>query len=176
LPRQKIPLHRQKLRTPFLLRNPDICELEFKDIRGFAMTAAEWIEMFRLLPEGEQKLVIVLQNGTELCVDTLVRFEPSFVVLRGRAGGSIDESRGFFVPYDQMTCLRVDRSLKLDELQQMFGADADDLKVAEMPVTRSNQPTPVAPTDPAAASRLLLDRIRAVRATSGSPRFASQMS
>ena len=55
------------------------------------MTSAEWIEMFRLVPEGEQKLVIVLQNGTELCVDTLVRFEYSFVVLRGRAGGSVEE-------------------------------------------------------------------------------------
>ena len=86
------------------------------------MTSAEWIQMFRLVPEGEQKLVIILQNGSELCVDTLVRFEPSFLVLRGRAGGSIDESRGFLVPYDQMTCLRLDRVIKLEDLEAMFGS------------------------------------------------------
>ncbi len=129
------------------------------------MTSAEWIQMFRLVPEGEQKLVIVLQNGTELCVDTLVRFEHSFVVLRGRAGGSIDESRGFLVPYDQMTCLRLDRTLKVDDLENLFGQGGEPGQIPDTQVTRSNQPTPVAPTDPAAASRLLLDRIRAMRAT-----------
>ena len=139
------------------------------------MTAHEWINMFRLIPETEQKLVIVLQNGTELCVDTLVRFEPTFLVLRGRAGGSIDESRGFFVPYDQMTCLRLDRVLTLNDLETMFGPpDAPPPKLTETPVTISANPTPTAPTDPAAASRLLLERIRAVRATAGT-RLGSQM-
>lgn len=137
------------------------------------MTSEEWIDMFRLVPEGEQKLVIVLQNGSELCVDTLVRFEPSFVVLRGRAGGSIDEARGFLVPYNQMTCLRLDRILSVEDLREMFGSNTDATRIDDLSVTRSNQPTPVSPpTDPTAASRLLLERIRAVRATSG-VRFAS---
>ena len=52
------------------------------------MMFAEWIDMFRLVPEGEQKLVIVLQNGTELCVDTLVRLSILFSIARtgGRLG------------------------------------------------------------------------------------------
>lgn len=136
------------------------------------MTSDEWISMFRLIPETEQKLVIVLQNTTELCVDTLVRFEPGFLVLRGRAGGSTEESRGFFVPYDQMTCIRLDRVIKVEEIQAMFGSQADAAGVSEATVACSEQPTPVAPTDPAAASRLLLDRIRAARAIT-SPRFAT---
>lgn len=137
------------------------------------MTAHEWIDMFHLIPEGEQKLVIVLQNGTEICVDTIVGFEQSFLVLRGRQSGSIDESRGFFVPYTQMTCLRIDRVLKVEDLQAIFGPDDEAGKVSDTPVARSERPTPVAPTDPAAASRLLLERIRATRATAASPRFAS---
>jgi hypothetical protein len=138
------------------------------------MTSAEWIDMFQLVPEGEQKLVIILQNGNELCVDTIVRFEPSFLVLRGRTGGSIDESRGFFVPYNQITCLRLDRELKIEDLHLLFGADADAAKAADTPVARSEKPTPIAPTDPAAASRLLLERIRATRANADPARFASQ--
>jgi hypothetical protein len=138
------------------------------------MTGQEWIEMFLLIPDTELKLVIVLQNGTELCVDTLVRFEPSFLVVRGRAGGSIDESRGFFVPYDQMTCLRLDRVLTLEDLETMFGLpDEVPAKLTETPVVTSANPTPTAPTDPAAASRLLLERIRSVRATAGT-RLASR--
>lgn len=134
------------------------------------MTSTEWIDMIRLIPEAEHtKLVIVLKNGTELCVDTLYRFEHSFLVMRGRQGGTIDESRAFLVPYDQMMCVRLDRVVKIDELDAMFMLEAQPVtRPTETPlVPVSATPTPTsAPTDPAAASRLLLERIRAVRASS----------
>lgn len=134
------------------------------------MTADVWIDMLRLIPEAEHgKLVIVLRNGTELCVDTIVRFEEQFLVLRGRQGGTVEEARGFFVPYDQMLCLRLDRIVKVEEIQEFFGPTESTLTPAarETPlVPPSNQPTPTVPTDPAVASRLLLERIRAVRASS----------
>jgi hypothetical protein len=133
------------------------------------MTAPEWIDMLCLIPEAEHsKLVIVLQNGSELCVDTLHRFERSFLVMRGRTGGTIEESRGFFVPYDQMMCLRLDRIVRLEDLDACLTPEAQPVtRPTETPVVTSAQPTPVsAPTDPASASRLLLERIRAVRATS----------
>ena len=45
------------------------------------MTSDVWIDMLRLIPEAEHgKLVIVLRNGTELCVDTVIRFEEQFLV------------------------------------------------------------------------------------------------
>jgi hypothetical protein len=144
------------------------------------MTSTEWIELLHLIPEAEHtRLVVVLQNGTELCVDTLHRFEPNYVVLRGRTGGTIDEARGFFVPYDQMLCLRIDRVVKLEELEEFLGSAPEThigtLPVAETPLTpKSEQPTPTVPTDPATASRLLLERIRAVRASS-QVKFPSQM-
>lgn len=141
------------------------------------MTSAEWIATLRLIPEAEQgKLVIVLSNGAELCVDALCRFESNFLVMRGRTGGTIDEARGFFIPYNQMVCLRIDRSIKLEEINAMFGSpDERNMSFAkETPTTQvSSHLTPTAPTDPAEASRLLLDRIRAVRASSAT-RFASQ--
>jgi len=137
------------------------------------MTAAEWIDMLRLIPEEEHgKLVIVLLNGTELCVDTIIRYEDPFLVLRGRQGGTIEEARGFFVPYDQMLCLRLDRIVKVEEIEEFFGpATASMTPVPRDIPLPPNAPAPMVPTDPAVASRLLLERIRAVRASSMS-RFA----
>lgn len=141
------------------------------------MTSTEWIATLRLIPEAEHgKLVVVLSNGSEICVDTLCRYESNFLVMRGRTGGTIEEARGYFIPYNQMVCLRIDRSIKLEELEGMFGP-ADEQSAAfakETPlVPVSRHPTPLAPTNPAEASRLLLDRIRTVRATSAT-RFASR--
>lgn len=137
------------------------------------MTSAEWIDMFRLIPEAEHgKLMIVLRNGIELCVDTLIRYEDSFLVLRGRQGGTVEESRGFFVPYDQMLCLRLDRILHVEEIEEFFGTPSASMtptQTGDGPlVPPSARPTPTVPTDPAVASRLLLERIRAVRASSAS--------
>lgn len=135
------------------------------------MTTTDWIDTLRRIPVEEHgKLVIVLVNGTELCVDTIVRYEATFLVLRGRQGGTIEESRGFFVPYDQFLCLRLDRIMKVEELDAFFGGAAPEPEVPATPP--SERPTPVAPTDPAAASRLLLDRIKSARAST--VRFASQ--
>src|SRR5262245_52116590 len=141
------------------------------------MIAEDWIDVLSLIPEAEHgKLVIVLQNGTELCVDTIIRFETQFVVLRGRQGGTVEESRAFFVPYDQMLCLRLDRIVKVEEIQEFFGTPSASLMPTpsrEAPVMpASNSPTPTVPTDPAIASRLLLERIRQMRASSA-PRYSN---
>lgn len=140
------------------------------------MTSNEWIATLRQVPEAEHgKLVVVLSNGSEICVDTLCRYETNFLVMRGRTGGTIEEARGYFIPYNQMVCLRIDRSIKLDELEAMFGPDnqrASSFAKETPTVSASLHPTPTAPTDPGEASRVLLDRIRAVRASSAN-RFAS---
>src|SRR5262245_25123245 len=145
------------------------------------MSNEAWIEMFRLIPEEERtKLIIVLQNASEISVDTLIRFEPHFLLLRGRVAGTIDEARGFFVPYNQMLYLRLERVVSVGEMDAMFPQElppmAEEVKPsAETPmVPPSERPTPTVPTDPATASRILMERIRAMRASSAS-RFPSQM-
>jgi hypothetical protein len=137
------------------------------------MTSNEWIETIRQIPQEDHgKLVVILKNGTELCVDTFFRFESTYLVLRGRQGGTIEEGRAFIVPFDQLLCLRLDRVVKLEELDTMFGVAKKGPRLASLVETPmvpvSEQPTPTAPTDPAAVSRLLLERIKAVRATSSS--------
>lgn len=139
------------------------------------MTRDEWMSMFRNFPEEEHgKLVLVLKNGTDICIDTIFRFEQNFLIIRGRMGGTIEEARGFFIPYEQMLYVRIERIMKLDDLEKMF-AHKDDANLPIVPISASPtptaHPTPMAlprpllptPNDPAAASRLLLDRIKAAR-------------
>jgi hypothetical protein len=116
------------------------------------MSNDAWIEMFRLIPEEERtKLIIVLQNASEISVDTLIRFEPHFLLLRGRVAGTIDEARGFFIPYNQMLYLRLERVVRVEEMDAMFPAElppmAEEVKpAAEMPmIPPSERPTPTVP-------------------------------
>jgi hypothetical protein len=141
------------------------------------MQSTDWVGMLQLVPEAERtKLVIVLVNGTELCVDTIIRYEEAFAVMRGRVGGQVDEARGFFVPYDQMLYIRLDRAMKVEELEAYFsspspGAVAGPEGVPVAPIIEA--PPVQVPTDPAAASRLLVERIRAARAHQQAGRFPS---
>src|SRR5262245_8464673 len=89
------------------------------------MTNQEWIEMLRVIPADDQnQLVLVLQNGCEVSIDTLYRFEPNFLVTRGRVGGTTDEGRGFFIPYDQMLYFRIERVTNLAELKDIMDGRA----------------------------------------------------
>lgn len=160
------------------------------------MTRDEWMTMFRGFPEAEHnRLVLVLQNGAEISIDTVFRFEPHFLILRGRVGGTIDEARGFFIPYSEMVYVRFERVMKLEELNEMFAlangetglplpAETTTTTVTKTPTpvnlprpSTSRTPTPLSlqrptvplpsPNDPAAASRLLLQRIKAARTITG---------
>src|SRR5438445_12267293 len=104
------------------------------------MQNQDWIEMFQVIPkEQHNQVVVVLQNGSEIAIDTFFRFEPHFVVARGRVAGTLDEARAFFVPYNQMLYYRLERKMKLDELQQFFD---DRPETTPSPVEAS---VPIAP-------------------------------
>ena len=152
------------------------------------MTRDDLMEMFERIPPGMHAQVnLVLRNTFVLSVDTVARFEEMYVVFRGREGGTSDEGRGFFVPYDEVSYIRIERPVRVGELKSMFGEtgyqDADDRLEAEtqafeaakasgkpgetpMPAPVPAAPaTPIIASDPASIARQnLLDRIRAARA------------
>ncbi|WP_020468161.1 hypothetical protein [Zavarzinella formosa] len=131
------------------------------------MTNQEWIDLFRAIPEREHgKTVIVLSNNSEICVDALIRLDANFLSLRGRVGGTIEESRGFIVPFHQVVYVRIERNVKIEEMEAMFGVGNHGGTSAATPtVTASVTPAAALPADPAAASRMLLDKLRASRST-----------
>lgn len=144
------------------------------------MRREDCIELFQRIPETSHAQVnLVLRNQATLSVDVVARFEPIFLVFRGREGGTTDEGRAFFVPYEEISYVRLERVVRLGELKKMFGetgyVDAEDRLSAgeqrqaevEKPSVSTTTPPPgsTVPQDPAAiAKQNLLERIRATRA------------
>jgi hypothetical protein len=131
------------------------------------------MDMFNRIPEMDyQKVQIVMASGSMLSLDTLIRFEPLYLVMRGREAGNQDEGRAFFIPYEQVEFLKIERIVALQELEQMFADRPVNVKRSNQRETRSDmiQETPrpeqqsSAQLDPAAiAKQNLLDRIRAAK-------------
>ncbi|MCE9563772.1 MAG: hypothetical protein K8U57_17155 [Planctomycetes bacterium] len=121
-----------------------------------------------------------LRNGMVLSMDAVARFEENYVVFRGREGGTSDDGRAFFVPYEEVTYIRIERVVRMGELKKMYGesgyVDAEDrlstpaASTAETPAgTKAPPATPApvggGPSDPATIARQnLLKRIQQARA------------
>lgn len=138
------------------------------------MRREDCLDIFQRLPEHLHGYVnLVLRNQFNIAVDTIARFEPHYLVLRGRETGSTDEGRGFFVPYDEIAYIRIEHSVKVGELKRFYGEtgylDKDELPDdADSTSAAASTPAPAAPGpvltagDPAAIARQnLLERLRA---------------
>ncbi|HEY3788409.1 MAG TPA: hypothetical protein VGL71_06110 [Urbifossiella sp.] len=147
------------------------------------MRREDCVELFKRIPEHYHAQVnLILRGQGMITVDIVVRFEPTYMVLRGREQGSTDEGRAFFVPYEELAYFRIERVLKLSELKKMYGetgvVDMEDQLGQDLEKEAaakanpdgasgidSQTPAPMAPQDPAAiAKQNLLERIRAARA------------
>ena len=86
------------------------------------MQSHEWSELFRLIPADQvNQLVIKTNNGIELNIEMLVRTDPGHLIFRGRVSGQNDDGRLFFLPYDQITYLSINRFVKEDEIRDLLG-------------------------------------------------------
>ncbi|MBX9625736.1 MAG: hypothetical protein K2X82_18195 [Gemmataceae bacterium] len=140
------------------------------------MRRDDCVELFKRIPEESHPQVnVILRGQGMITVDTVAGFEPGYLALRGREGGSTDEARAFFVPYEEIAYLRIERVVKIGELRQMLGqpveatpppaAPAEETAAAPAPEPNA---TPAPPLDPAAiAKQNLLARIRAARTNAG---------
>lgn len=146
------------------------------------MRREDCVDLFKRIPETSHAQVnLVLHNQFVLSVDVVVRFEPTYLVFRGREGGTTDEGRAFFVPYDEIGYFRLERVVRVGELKQMYGeagfVDAEDrlskgetqeekAEAAKLALDAQTPAPGAVPLDPASiAKQNLLDRIRATRAT-----------
>ncbi|MCX7664987.1 MAG: hypothetical protein N2112_05525 [Gemmataceae bacterium] len=133
------------------------------------MTNQEWIELFkRVPPEDLTSLVVVLKSRAEITVDTIVKFEPNYAIIRGRLAGTTDEGRGFIIPYDQLEYFRIEQFTKTSQLEK-YGGVGSGSSHGSNPEIALAPTTAQVPTDPATASRMLLDKIRASRSQTSRP-------
>jgi len=126
------------------------------------------------------KTILVLRGGSGITLDAIASKEGDYIVVRGREAGTNDEGRGFFVPYEDVLFVKIDRMMKVDELRAMYGLKGisvasalDDVKPAEADrkpeAAASAAPSPSSPMDPASiAKQNLLARIRAARTSANS--------
>jgi hypothetical protein len=86
------------------------------------MLGLSWIQLIRRIPvDYHDKLAIVTVTGLELVVQSIVRLENEYMVLRGRMAGTNDAGRVLIVPYDQMTFLGFNKRMMDPEIQGIFG-------------------------------------------------------
>ncbi len=146
----------------------------------------------KIPPNDHPKVVFVLKGGVNaITLDTFMRHEATYAVIRGREAGTTDEGRGFFLPYDEISYVRLERLVRLNEIRVMYGEakvntgtlseahdDAED--AANLATAAAEAPKPAAPTvvvpvqsaplDPAAIAKAnLLERIRSARTNAGKP-------
>lgn len=148
------------------------------------MRREDILDVIRRMGPGDITLtVLTLRNGGTITLEALIRTEAEYMVVRGREGGTTDEGRAFFVPYEDVVYIKLDRMTRANQLRRMYGEkvelDREEQYEAESntaqgesidPVTGVATPAPASqPLDPAAiAKQNLLDRIRAARTSAGS--------
>jgi hypothetical protein len=107
--------------------------------------------MFRLIPPAQQdSLVLMTAAGIEIALQTVVRLEESYLVVRGRMAGTTDTGRLFFVPYDQITYVGVQKVLAEAEIQALLGEPGPPTVTAQTAAAEQKPPEPAAESAPAA--------------------------
>lgn len=87
-----------------------------------AMQSDNWIALLDLIPtKYHDQLMVVTSVGLEITLQEVLRREPDYLVLRGRVAGTTDTGRIFFIPYDQINFLCVQKSMRISEVREMYG-------------------------------------------------------
>lgn len=108
------------------------------------MRSKTWADLVRKLPPNyHDSLLLVTSVGIEITIQVVMRVEDEYLVIRGRLGGTTDTGRLFFIPYDQINCISVLRSMPRAELSVMFGESPEEALVEPPPLLPAELPEPV---------------------------------
>src|SRR5205823_443258 len=101
-----------------------------------------WLHLLRHIPESyHESLVLTMTNNSEVIVQSIVRFEMYYVILRGRTAGSLDAGRLMVVPYDQIHFMGFKQRVTDAEIHEIFGS-MDTTWLAALAQTAFNSSTP----------------------------------
>ncbi len=83
------------------------------------MTTSAWLQLLPNLPQSwKDSLVVKTISGTELSVQSIVRIDESFIVIRGRVAGTTEQGQVYFVPIDRIETICIQRPPKEEEIQK----------------------------------------------------------
>jgi hypothetical protein len=96
------------------------------------MQNTTWVEMLRLVPADlHDRLLIMTVEGSEIFVTDVVRMEPEYLAVRGRIGGTSDTGLAFFIPYDRIAYVRLQKAIPEELLYGLYGLKPPERKVTE---------------------------------------------
>jgi hypothetical protein len=145
------------------------------------MQSTGWQSLLAMMTGRHENLALVLANGAQVCIHTVIRSEPEYLVVRGRLLGTVEDNGFYIVPFDQIMYLALPRTTKESDVRKLFG-DTSDSDVS------SPQPLAAEVETPAGTQRLesaviaggtgvdkasLLERLRARRSKTERPPIGS---
>ena len=102
-----------------------------------------WIAVFRRIPENmHDGLTVGLRSGVEIAIQTILKLEPDFIIMRGRLTGTQEGGKILMMPYAEMTVLSIARPMKDTEVEAIFG--------------KGELPAPIAPPPPVSETAVSL--------------------
>ena len=81
-----------------------------------------WVAILQAIPADKMnQFTVVITGNTEITLQSILRFDRDFAVLKGRLSGSQDAGRVFFVPYVHMINLGTLYPIKDEDYEAIFG-------------------------------------------------------
>jgi hypothetical protein len=103
------------------------------------MQAASWMELLERIPEHQRnKLVVMTDARVEIAVQDLVRMSDDYIAVRGRLAGSSDTGRLFFIPFNRIVYVGLQKLVIDQEIAEIFGTAPP--KPAPTPVAVAEEP------------------------------------
>jgi hypothetical protein len=110
------------------------------------MQGPSWIALFERIPARlHDALALTLVTGAEIIMQSVLRLEKDFAILRGRMAGSTDAGRVIVLPYNQIVNLAFVKRMLEPEVKAIFGdimvsaaAPAEAAATGEEPATAQN--------------------------------------
>lgn len=87
------------------------------------MQGTTWISFFRRVPVNlHDCMAITMTTGAEIVLQSVVKLDVDFAILRGRMAGTTDGARVTIIPYNMMVSVAFNRRMTDAEVQKVFGA------------------------------------------------------
>src|SRR4051812_18813544 len=87
------------------------------------MQNSAWVALLRHVPVEQQDLFsLVTVSGSEISVQSLLRIEQEFVIIKGRLAGSQDAGRIFFIPYANLDYFGTSHPIKESDFTETFAS------------------------------------------------------
>ena len=86
------------------------------------MLGPSWIALFERIPASlHDSLALTLVTGAEIIMQSVLKLESDFAIIRGRMSGSTDAGRVLILPYNQIVNLAFTKRMLVPDVQAVFG-------------------------------------------------------